>query len=63
VIAAARLLGQTMGATLVALCFHLTQSRAPQLALWLGGAFALAGSLFSVLRLLPATQGGQRARA
>ena len=53
VVATARLLGQTLGAGLVALCFQLTQARAPQAALWLGCAFALAGSLASVLRLAP----------
>jgi len=42
------------GAGLVALCFHLAPSWAPTLALWLGCAFALAGSAASVLRLLPA---------
>jgi DHA2 family multidrug resistance protein-like MFS transporter len=56
VVATARLLGQTLGAGLVALCFHLTQAHAPQAALWLGCAFALAGSVASVLRLLPAAR-------
>jgi DHA2 family multidrug resistance protein-like MFS transporter len=53
VIATARILGQTLGASLVALCFHVNQALAPQAALWLGCAFALAGSVASVLRLLP----------
>ena len=57
VVATARLLGQTMGAGLVALCFHLmTQVHAPRLALWLGCAFALAGSVASVMRLVPAAE-------
>jgi len=56
VIACARLLGQTLGAGLVALCFHLAQARAPQVALWLGAAFALAGGSISVLRLLPSAR-------
>jgi DHA2 family multidrug resistance protein-like MFS transporter len=56
VVATARLLGQTLGAGLVALCFHLAPIHAPQAALWLGCAFALAGSVASVLRLLPAAQ-------
>ena len=60
VVATARLLGQTLGAGLVALCFHLTQARAPQVALWLGCAFALTGSVASVLRLLPAAQANAR---
>ena len=53
VVATSRLLGQTLGAGLVALCFHLGDALAPTLALWLGCGFALAGSAASVLRLLP----------
>ena len=57
VIASARLLGQTVGAGLVALCFHVSRwgahLDAPRAALVLGAAFALAGSLASVMRLLP----------
>ena len=53
VVATARLLGQTLGAGLVALCFHVSQASAPRAALWLGCAFALSGSVASVLRLVP----------
>ena len=54
VVAVSRLLGQATGAGLVALCFHLSgQMHAPRAALWLGCAFALAGSVASVLRLAP----------
>ena len=53
VVATARLLGQSVGAGLVALCFHLSHAHAPQTALWLGCAFALAGSVASMLRLAP----------
>ncbi len=56
VVATARLLGQTLGAGLVALCFHLAPAHAPQVALGLGAAFALAGSVASVLRLLPSAR-------
>ncbi|HEY8975513.1 MAG TPA: MFS transporter [Burkholderiaceae bacterium] len=56
VVATSRLIGQTLGAGLVALCFHLSAAVAPTLALWLGCAFALAGSTASVLRLLPAAR-------
>ena len=56
VVATARLLGQSVGAGLVALCFHLSHAHAPQTALWLGCAFALAGSVASVLRLAPAAR-------
>lgn len=52
IVATARLLGQTTGAALVALCLTISSSDGPVLALWLGCGFALAGSLASVLRLL-----------
>jgi len=56
-VATARLLGQSMGAGLVALCFHLaSQMHAPRAALWLGCAFALAGSR-------AASGGSRRARS
>ncbi len=56
VVATSRLLGQTLGAGLVALCFHVSQAQAPRTALWLGCAFALAGGVTSVLRLLPSVR-------
>jgi DHA2 family multidrug resistance protein-like MFS transporter len=52
IVAVSRLLGQTLGASLVALCFHLSFGGGPQTALWLGCAFALGGSIASGLRLL-----------
>jgi MFS transporter, DHA2 family, multidrug resistance protein len=52
IVATARLLGQTCGAALVALCFHLSVAHGPVLALWLGCAFALVGAVASGLRLL-----------
>lgn len=51
VVATSRLVGQTLGASLVALCFHLSTSSGPQLALWLGCGFALVGAIASGLRL------------
>jgi DHA2 family multidrug resistance protein-like MFS transporter len=52
VVATARLLGQTLGAGLVALCFQLTsQTHAPRAALWLGCGFALVGCVASVMRM------------
>jgi DHA2 family multidrug resistance protein-like MFS transporter len=60
-VATARLLGQTLGAGLVALCFHLAQPRAPHVALWLGCGFALTGSVASALRLLPSARSGTAA--
>ncbi|MDE1167301.1 MAG: MFS transporter [Pseudomonas sp.] len=52
IVAISRLSGQTLGASLVALCFHLFYNGGPQVALWLGCAFALGGSLASALRLM-----------
>ncbi len=52
VVATSRLIGQTMGAGLVALCFHLAPGHAPQLALGLGVVFSLVGSVASVMRLM-----------
>lgn len=49
--ATARLLGQTIGAALVAACFALANGRGPTLALGLGGIVAGAASLVSVARL------------
>ncbi|MGF7159494.1 DHA2 family multidrug resistance protein-like MFS transporter [Rhodoligotrophos appendicifer] len=51
IVAAARLFGQTTGAALVALCFHLFSSDGSLLSLWLGCGFAALGSLASFLRL------------
>lgn len=53
IVAISRLLGQTLGASLVALCFHWSLGSGPHYALWLGCAFALVGSVASGLRLLP----------
>lgn len=52
IVAAARLLGQSIGAALVALCFGMSALHGAQLALGLGAAFAGAACLASFLRLL-----------
>ncbi len=49
-VATARLLGQTMGAALVALCFELTPSHGAPAALLLGAAFAAAAAAASMMR-------------
>ena len=54
IVATARLLGQTCGAALVALCLNLSPTRGPEFALWLGCGFSAAGSLTSFLRLVAA---------
>lgn len=51
IIAMARLLGQTIGAALVALCLGLFAMRGTVAALGIGAAFAAAASLASFLRL------------
>jgi len=45
------MLGQTSGAALVALSFHLWHDEGPWLALWIGCCFSLVGSIASFLRL------------
>ncbi len=51
VIATARLLGQTTGAALVALCFGIAGDHGPTLALALGAVFAAAATIASGARL------------
>ncbi|HEX4329266.1 MAG TPA: MFS transporter [Burkholderiales bacterium] len=55
-VAMSRLLGQSSGAALVALCFYISLERGPEIALWLGCGFSFAGCLASALRLLPGSQ-------
>ena len=52
IVATARLLGQSIGAALVALCFNLSESQGSRFALGCGAAFAGAACLASFLRLL-----------
>src|SRR4029078_3359226 len=59
----ARLLGQTIGASLVALFLARYQLRGPQLSLVVGVGFALGGAALSMLRLSPAgARGGEHVR-
>jgi DHA2 family multidrug resistance protein-like MFS transporter len=53
IVATARLVGQSTGAALVALCLTVSRENGPELALWTGAAFAGTGSVVSFLRLLP----------
>jgi len=53
IVATARLLGQSTGAALVALCFGLSSTGGAALALALGAGFAGAASIASFLRLVP----------
>lgn len=56
IVATSRLLGQAVGAALVALCLSLSPARGAELAVWVGCGVAVLGSLVSFLRLLPAVR-------
>jgi DHA2 family multidrug resistance protein-like MFS transporter len=56
IVATARLIGQTTGAALAALCFGLAGRNGATTALALGTAFAWVGSAMSLLRLTVAPQ-------
>ncbi|GAC1340753.1 MAG: MFS transporter [Acetobacteraceae bacterium] len=53
IVATSRLLGQSTGAALVALCFGISTTQGPALALGLGAGFAGVACLVSLSRLLP----------
>ncbi len=50
-LATARLIGQTTGAAMMALLFHVVPQNSTHTALWLAGGFALVGSIVSMSRL------------
>ncbi|MFZ9487560.1 MAG: MFS transporter [Alphaproteobacteria bacterium] len=54
ILATARLLGQSLGAALVALCLGAQGTDGLATALWIGAGLALCGSATSFLRMLPA---------
>jgi DHA2 family multidrug resistance protein-like MFS transporter len=54
ILATARLLGQSLGAALVALCLGAQGTDGLATALWIGAGLALCGSTTSFLRMLPA---------
>lgn len=56
IVATSRLLGQAIGAAIVALCLSLAPTQGAVLALWVGCGAAALGSLASFLRLLPAVR-------
>jgi len=60
VVATSRLVGQTLGAALVALCFHVFTTAGAQLCLWLGCGFALVGACASAARLYAAGPAPER---
>jgi DHA2 family multidrug resistance protein-like MFS transporter len=51
IVAISRLMGQTLGAGLVAQCFHWSPASGSRMAVCLGGACALLGCLFSAMRV------------
>ncbi len=53
IISTSRLIGQSTGAALVALCLNVGHERGPELALWTGCVFAGIGCVASILRVLP----------
>lgn len=53
ILALSRLLGQSIGAAAVAFWMSSGLENSPEAAIWTGAAFALAGCVFSLLRLLP----------
>lgn len=57
IVATSRLLGQAIGAAIVALCLSLAPVEGTVLALWVGCGAAALGSLASFLRLLPGVRG------
>jgi MFS transporter, DHA2 family, multidrug resistance protein len=58
IVATARLMGQTGGAALAALCFGLAGREGATFALVLGAGFAAVGCLMSTLRLVATPQRG-----
>jgi DHA2 family multidrug resistance protein-like MFS transporter len=51
IVATSRLVGQAIGAALVALCFGISMRHGPSLALAAAAAFSAAGSVVSYTRL------------
>lgn len=57
ILAASRLLGQSIGAALVAMCLYFFDVSGLVVVLWIGAGIAVCGSASSFLRLLPAVGG------
>src|SRR5580704_16273380 len=55
IVATSRLIGQTTGAALAALCFGLADRQGATVALALGAGFAAVGSVMSFLRMTVAS--------
>lgn len=59
ILAISRLLGQALGAMVVAVCFWRWSEAGMHVALWIGLCVALLGATFSIVRLLPQVRGGR----
>ncbi len=57
ILATSRLLGQSIGAAMVAICMYVFDVPGLVVALWLGAAVSIGGSAASFSRLLPAVRG------
>lgn len=57
ILAASRLLGQSIGAALLAISMYMFGVPGLVVAIWLGAGLAICGSISSFLRLLPAVRG------
>ncbi|AWN44918.1 MFS transporter [Methylobacterium terrae] len=53
ILAASRLIGQSLGAAAVAICLSVSPERGIDAAIWIGAAMGALGSGISVLRVLP----------
>ena len=62
-LAVARLLGMTVGATIVALVFHLAADRAETISLAIGTGLAVTAGVLSGLRLAPVAGSGAARKA
>jgi DHA2 family multidrug resistance protein-like MFS transporter len=56
IVAASRLIGQSLGAAAVAICLSLSPDQGIEAAIWLGAAMGVVGSTVSFVRLLPAVR-------
>jgi MFS transporter, DHA2 family, multidrug resistance protein len=56
IVAASRLVGQSLGAAAVAICLLLSPERGVEVAIWVGVAVGALGGAVSFLRLLPAVR-------
>lgn len=61
ILAASRLIGQSLGAAAVAICLSLSPERGIDAAIWIGAGMGALGSAISLSRLLPGIAGAKKA--